>query len=495
MASPTCGRCAQRGLNCSGRADPGLLFLDENARAQRNSRLARRSRAGETAQAASSLIIPFEAHGRYMLQEEDVQRRYYWLNDTALAQVPEPLKRDLETRAIERFFLDWTLHPTNKGLTPGYMHDLPALFASTSSGSVLWTAVRAVAFAGLKGYNGGSFSRRARQSYGAALTRMRSIANDNRRLAEDHTLAALLLIDSFELMYLSRQEPLGHHKGAIEHVLNVRGDDQFYHRSRFELWRMAHQRLQAHKLLQRADPDPNQLVLIARLNASLPDLHICADVMRMVILCAAVRRMTRDENDSESEPDKIGSATELIDRMQELIAMMETWTAETATSWQPRSVSASHVVTPQQVDETTVVSPPDFTCPNVLAYPDPWLAYKWNFHAAGQIVLRESKIELLEYSSQLQGYDPALVYDADLSTEREAIERLSSTIVQSLPPLLGFMDDVSQVAWPYPYGQMAGRFFAMCSMWIVQKARFTSPRHKQTAAEVLAWLNDVHKLR
>lgn len=48
-----------------------------------------------------------------------LQQQYSWLSDHALATVPEPLRRDVETRAVERFFVNWTLHPSNHGGSPG----------------------------------------------------------------------------------------------------------------------------------------------------------------------------------------------------------------------------------------------------------------------------------------------------------------------------------------------------------------------------------------
>lgn len=49
-----------------------------------------------------------------------------------------------------------------------------------------------------------SLAVKSRQNYGAALTSMREITNDGERLTDDETLAALLLIDSFESMHLAR---------------------------------------------------------------------------------------------------------------------------------------------------------------------------------------------------------------------------------------------------------------------------------------------------
>jgi hypothetical protein len=81
------------------------------------------------------------------------------------------------------------------------MHDLPMLYLSAPPDSVLWLAVRAMAFADMRGQNAGDvpFYIKARQHYGAALNRMRMIVHDQQDLADDRILSAILLIDSFEV--------------------------------------------------------------------------------------------------------------------------------------------------------------------------------------------------------------------------------------------------------------------------------------------------------
>jgi hypothetical protein len=152
-----------------------------------------------------------------------LQQQYFWLNERAVADVPEPLKRDLETRAVERFFVNWILYPSNNGvsqgkprrapdnrtMTPsanmidsGHMQDLRMLFARTESDSVLSLAVRAIAFADIRNQNFGTVPSytKARQYYGAALNRMRTVINDQANLADDRVLSAMLLIDNFEVI-------------------------------------------------------------------------------------------------------------------------------------------------------------------------------------------------------------------------------------------------------------------------------------------------------
>jgi len=183
------------------------MFREENQVAQRNSERARRKRTDER-----PYTIPFETISPPATQEQqtqastktsdsDLQWQYLWLNERALAEIPGPLKRDPETRAVDRFFVSWILYPHNDGVSPGHLHDLPMLYLSAPRESVLWYAVRAVAFADMRGARVENipFYIKARQQYGAALLHLREIAHSEQRLANDRVLAAILLIDSFEV--------------------------------------------------------------------------------------------------------------------------------------------------------------------------------------------------------------------------------------------------------------------------------------------------------
>lgn len=120
--------------------------------------------------------------------------------------MPAPLAIDIKTRAVERFFINWTLHPSNHGVSPGHMHNLPFLYAGAAPDSVLWLAVRAMAFADMRnetlvGNVDVPFHVEARQHYGAALARTRVIVGEDGGLANDEVLNAILLIDDFEVGY------------------------------------------------------------------------------------------------------------------------------------------------------------------------------------------------------------------------------------------------------------------------------------------------------
>lgn len=205
---PVCGRCAQRAVSCSGfPADVGFIFRDENEASQRNSERARRRPRDDRVLTVPIDVTPSGLGWGQQTQaftdarNPHLQLQYLWLNERSLSDVKGPLKRDPETRAVDRFFVNWTLYPLNKGASTGYMHDLPALYFSAPPKSALWQAVRAVAFADMNRANTGrnDFQTMARQCYGATLSRIRAAAQEEQELANDHVLAAILLIDNFEV--------------------------------------------------------------------------------------------------------------------------------------------------------------------------------------------------------------------------------------------------------------------------------------------------------
>lgn len=75
------------------------------------------------------------------------------------------------------------------------------LTLSAPPDSILWFAVRAVAFADMRNESAGDvpFYVKARRHYGDALNRMRMIVRDQQDLANDRVLSAILLIDNFEV--------------------------------------------------------------------------------------------------------------------------------------------------------------------------------------------------------------------------------------------------------------------------------------------------------
>ncbi|KAI0127527.1 hypothetical protein BJ170DRAFT_625787 [Xylariales sp. AK1849] len=503
LVRPTCGRCRQRGLACGGFPDDeAFIFRDERGAARRNSERARATDRSPVSTVPLGIISLQQTSpgSSSVVADVDLQLQLPWLHHQALAEIPSPLKRDIEARAVERFFINWTLHPGNDGIFPGHMHDLPILYLNSPPESVLWLAVRAVALADMRHELTAdvTFHAKARQHYGAALSRMREIAEDGQELADDRVLAAVLLIDDFESMYLGRTEPLGPHSNAVRHMLIRRGNTQFFDRSRFALWCVAHQRLLTRQVALREKPDAEQMAWMGKLNTTSPDMRICADVIQMNVVSAAARELLGGTQDDDATPlDKVERVRHLAYEIQDLLDSIDTWTTSVATVWKPEAIDPQCIAPPQyELDNASNVPIPYFPCPRFLSYNDIWLAHMWNFHAASQIFLRESLIEIINRITALQGQaEPEPDDVARMASERAAVDRLAASIIRSYPPLLGFThrQEGREPGYP-PQGKMAGRLFSIFSMWVVRRAQFTSPQHKQTAREVTQWINSRHGL-
>jgi transposase len=125
-------------------------------------------------------------------------------------------------------------------------------------------------------------------------------------------------------------------------------------------------------------------------------------------------------------------------------------------------------------------------------------AYIWNFYAASQIVLRESLVDVIEYIATIRSEgDPDDDGATIIRKQREWVDVLSAAILKSFPQLLGFAYRHERPGRPRlaQQGRMAGRLFALFSMWVVQRAKYTSAQHKQIASEVISWINSRHELQ
>ena len=215
---PSCTRCHKREQPCFYEADQGLVFRNENdiarIRSSRSNKAAQKTAlfmnspglshppSSSTSALGQSIESAPSIQGHGLPGENFWQQQLPWLNRNAVSQMPEPLKRDLQSRAVDRFFVNWILYPGNSGLFPGHLHIIPALYHAAASDSVLHCAVRALAFADMPKDSrdqASSYHTKAQNCYGLALTRMRELASDESSIVDDHVLAALLLIDNFEV--------------------------------------------------------------------------------------------------------------------------------------------------------------------------------------------------------------------------------------------------------------------------------------------------------
>lgn len=113
------------------------------------------------------------------------------------------------------------------------------------------------------------------------------------------------------------------------------------------------------------------------------------------------------------------------------------------------------------------------------------------------MILRESLVDMISIAGSIQDRaNPCLDQAEVLQQQREWIERHSASILGSFPMLLGVTTHRSFSEWSQlpQQGRMAGKLFALYSMWAIQKAKYTPIQHKQTASEVIDWINSRHRL-
>jgi hypothetical protein len=106
-------------------------------------------------------------------------------------------------------------------------------------------------------------------------------------------------------------------------------------------------------------------------------------------------------------------------------------------------------------------------------------------------------VNAMNYVATLEGQDePDEERKAEIQKQCSWVEVLSAAIIESFPQLLGFTNNQNQTG-PLrlpQQGILAGRLFALFSMWVIQRAQFTSVQHKHTASEVVSWINTRHGL-
>jgi len=176
---------------------------------------------------------------------------------------------------------------------------------------------------------------------------------------------------------------------------------------------------------------------VGKLNVDRPDNHISADVLHMNILSAAVKKLTQSSEDIGSTlEEKVEQSTQLVRSIQDHDSI-ESWTSAMTGVWKPEVTDPRHIARPREMDEPFDLPIPHFPCPCVLSYHNLWLAYLWNFHAASQIVLRESLVDVINYSATIQGREPDQETTELIHSEQEAVDRLSFCHHTVIPSALG----------------------------------------------------------
>lgn len=122
---------------------------------------------------------------------------YPWVKNVPQASTPSG-----EEQAVSEFFERYVMYPCNHGSSPGFLEQLPGLFAEVKGeGRVaLRWAVRAAAYASISnGRDEPTLGNKAIQCYGRALSALAESLTDINAAPDDHILMTVVVLDLFEV--------------------------------------------------------------------------------------------------------------------------------------------------------------------------------------------------------------------------------------------------------------------------------------------------------
>jgi hypothetical protein len=119
--------------------------------------------------------------------------------------VPENLRPSVDEQAVESFFEKFVMYPCNQNSTPGFLEHLPIMFKDFGKEGriALRWAVKAAAYASLSNeQQNTSYSNKALQYYGSALSKLAESLRDPEIKPDDYVLMTIVILDLFEVYFL-----------------------------------------------------------------------------------------------------------------------------------------------------------------------------------------------------------------------------------------------------------------------------------------------------
>ena len=104
------------------------------------------------------------------------------------------------------------------------------------------------------------------------------------------------------------------------------------------------------------------------------------------------------------------------------------------------------------------------------------------------MVLRESIIEVIRYGGRKGQPDLSPEENDTIHSQRLAVNKLSTSIVESIPPLLDFAEEPRPTLATPQKGRMARRFSTLFSLWVILRSEHTPPHVEQVATTITNWL-------
>ena len=433
----------------------------------------------------------------HLRSENETAQRNSERSRGRVASVPRAPPRERASLAIDRAFIDWIAYPASSGgACPGYLHHTWTLYHADKSHLLLTHAVRALAFGNQRGApddEGKPFSQRARACYGAALTHLRLLISSAalEQLACEDVIAAILLIDNWELLYSTRTDIRGCHAGALSYILTLYDQSPPKTEAHFSWWLALSYRSLLHYVLERKKPTQHHLDILRQLDPALPWARMMLDTWEIGILCAEAGHLLARWQEDEMRADA-PTARSLVTRINTFVMSANRWHqgAEHTPGlrdthyWYPCSLFERPVAT-----DYSQTCTPDGSSQCRSSIHEPWVAAMCTSYWACILILQDCLIEFLESCQSYGLVTPSEPRVAPIQGEYTRVRRLTATVFQTIPSVISRPANSSS-----GQGVALHRLFALFPLSVIASIPSASPAHRDLAANWRVRLRSAHSL-
>lgn len=275
-------------------------------------------------------------------------------------------------------------------------------------------------------------------------------------------------------------------------ILRLRGPDQIYGARGWSLFRLSH-----HRLVGTSPPcsqKPANLILILAkeeltfrqekrgnlavseewldsLNEELLYVRIDKDNFQINKICSRARSLLKSLDNLEGDVYRI---LDTIKEMHELDQLATTW--RKGPEWANRKIYCS------EMDQDWSKIP---DCPAyVQLHHDVWIAYEWNYHRTGRMIMHEHLLECLRrLQNSHSGISPL-----DLASTEQAslaiIWSLANEILSTVPQSLGDIDhqgSLTESSSGTPKARGVGAYFLLWPIKMIKGLKYPTAEQKRIA--------------
>ena len=346
-------------------------------------------------------------------------------NAHLLNLIPRPLPQIPSQQAVTYFFTEYTNPQRQIELSRGYLTYVLPLYNHSSSDSPLTVVVQAlalVAFSSLPGRQNLRIT--ARQTYGAAIGKMKAVIQDPVESLTNETLAAVMLFGLYESLACTRETMLAwssHIDGAIA-LIKRRGplafEDPIFQRLCFSIrTQMIINCITRCRPLESGSGGPDWTLVSEACAADIINKLVVRMMNIPRLRVIALQIMSWDKNETNAD-EILQLMRDTIDCDNDLVK----WPSELPLGWTSsiQGFYEGFVEDPQSSE-----SYPGY----IDKYGDIWIANAWNMYRTARIFTRAITLNCIEWLNQT----PWSIVAHDPSESITCLRTLVDEICASVP--------------------------------------------------------------